>query len=331
MTLLTLPLAAGCVVHQNEAPSALSGPAEAAFSLRLQASPDSLVQDGVQTSTISVTAFGPDGSAVAKNVQLTLEGPGTLTPVTLTTPGSALYRPPAATTTSPTVVTILGSIVGTTGMTSLNNPLATPQISVTLRPVTSAPPPVAETPTPVITSVTPATPSAGAVTLFNGSTSCPSFRSGTACASANSTITNWDWDFGDDTAHGSGSTVAHTFVTARPYAVTLTVTNSQGRSAFTTSVVTVGNGTGPTALFTALPNPAAVGATIALDGSASTGAPTNYLWTITSPTAAITQTGGSTPTSSFTANVVGTWSITLTVTDSNGRSNTSAAKQVVVQ
>src|SRR5215472_15751660 len=163
---LTLPLAAACTVHQDQVPS-LSGPAEAAISLKIQATPDSLVQDGTQTSTISVTAFGPDGKAVAKTVQLTLQGPGTLTPSTVTTPGSAVFRPPAATSTSPTVVTILGSIIDTTGVSTLNGALSIPQVSLTLHPVTSAPPAVAETPTAIITSITPSSPAEGATVLFN--------------------------------------------------------------------------------------------------------------------------------------------------------------------
>jgi len=296
----------------------------------MQATPDSLVQDGVQTSTISVLAYDPSGNAVARNVQLTLQGPGSLSATAVTTPATAIYKPPTATSTAPTVVTILGTIIGTTGSSSLSGPLATPQVSLTLHPVTSAPPALAETPT-AVASVTPASPTAGAITLFNGSTSCPSFRTANGCAAASSTLTSWDWDFGDDTAHGTGPSPTHVYVVARPYLVTLTVTNSQNRSASTTLAVTVGNGTGPTALFTALPNPATVGATITLDGTSSTGSPTNFLYTITSPTAVVTQMGGSSPTNSFTGSAAGTWSVTLTVTDVNGRSSTSAAKQIVVQ
>ena len=330
---LALPLAAACAVHQDGAPSTTSGPAEAAFSLKMQATPDSLIQDGIQTSTISVTAFGPDGTSVAKQVQLTLQGAGTLTPATITTPGSAVYRPPAASSTGPSVVTILGKIVGTTGELVAFGPLASPQVSVTLHPPTNAPPAVSETPTAIITSITPANPAAGAAAIFSAVTSCPSFATANGCASATSTITSYEWDFGDGSAHGSGVTTTHTYLVAKPYAVVLTVTNSQNRSASTTSVITVAAGNGPTALFTALPNPAAVGATVSLDGSASTGQPTNFLYTITSPgvVPVVTQVGGPSPTNSFTPNVAGTWSITLTVMDSNGRTNTSPAKQVIVQ
>jgi PKD repeat protein len=332
---IALAVAAACTVHQDSTPSSLSGPSEAAFSLKMQATPDSVIQDGIQTSTISVTAFGPDGSAVAKNVQLTVQGVGTLTPSTVTTPGTAVYRPPAATSTGPSVVTILGKIIGTTGdsANSVFGPLVSPQVLVTLRPPSAAPPAVGETPTAIITSITPTNPTAQATTLFSAVSSCPSFATAGGCASATSTITNYDWDFGDGSAHGSGVTTTHMYLLAKPYAVVLTVTNSQNRSSSVTTIVTVGAGVGPTALFTALPNPAGVGATVTLDGSPSTGSPTNFLYTITSPGAppVVTQVGGSSPTQSFTPGVAGTWSITLTVMDATGRTNTSPAKQIVVQ
>ena len=327
---LALPLLAACAVHQDTAPTT-SGPAEAAFSLKIQATPDSLVQDGTQTSTISVTAFDPTGKSIAQTVQLTLQGPGTLSRTALTTPGSVVYTPPVATSTAPSTVTIVGTIIGTSGADTLNGSIGNQQVSLTLRPATPAPPAVAETPTAIITSVTPSPPTAGSPALFSAVTSCPSSATSNGCASATSTITSYDWDFGDGSSHGSGVTTTHTYVTARPVALVLTVTNSQNRSASTTMILNLGSGSGPTALFTALPNPATVNSTVALDGSASTGSPINFLYTITSPTAVVTQMGGSSPTNSFTPNAAGTWSITLTVTDATGRSNTSAAKQVVVQ
>jgi PKD repeat protein len=328
---LALPLVAACTVHQDEAPS-VSGPAEAAFSLKIQATPDSLVQDGTQTATISVTAFDPTGKSVAKTVQLTLQGPGTLTPSTITTPGSAVFRPPAATSTGPTVVTILGKIVGTTGDSALNafGPTVAPQVNVTLQPPSSAPPAVAETPTAIITSVTPSSPAEGTTVLFNASSSCPSFGSAGGCASATSTITNWDWDFGDGSVHGSGVTTTHVYQIAKPYAVVLTVTNSQNRSASATTIITVGGG--PTAFFTALPNPVTLGNAVALDGSASTGAPINFLYTITPPGGgAAIHIGSSSPTNSFTPTSTGSWQVMLTVTDAAGRSSQSATTTIFVQ
>jgi PKD repeat protein len=43
-------------------------------------------------------------------------------------------------------------------------------------------------------------------------------------------VLTYDWDFGDATPHGSGSTVDHTYLAAGPVTVTLTVTDSAGAS-----------------------------------------------------------------------------------------------------
>jgi PKD repeat protein len=71
--------------------------------------------------------------------------------------------------------------------------------------------------TPTAAFTTAGSLNAGAVVLFNGTSST---SGGTA-----STLVNWDWDFGDGTAHANGSVVTHAFATARPQ-VTLTVTNT---------------------------------------------------------------------------------------------------------
>ena len=57
VTTIALPLVAGCAVHQDAAPSTTSGPAEAALSLKMAATPDILVQDGVSAAHVAVTAF----------------------------------------------------------------------------------------------------------------------------------------------------------------------------------------------------------------------------------------------------------------------------------
>src|SRR5262245_8661870 len=54
----------GCTVHQTEAPP-LTGPSEPALSLTVQATPDSLNQDGGSQSAIRVTARGPNGAPIA--------------------------------------------------------------------------------------------------------------------------------------------------------------------------------------------------------------------------------------------------------------------------
>lgn len=53
------------------------------------------------------------------------------------------------------------------------------------------------------------------------------------------TITGFDWNWGDGSAHGSGSTALHTYATGGTYTVTLTVTDSTSLTGVTSASVTV--------------------------------------------------------------------------------------------
>lgn len=55
--------ASGCGLDKQTAPS-LIGPSGAGLSINMSASPDILRRDGVSRSTITLTAFGPDGQPV---------------------------------------------------------------------------------------------------------------------------------------------------------------------------------------------------------------------------------------------------------------------------
>jgi PKD repeat protein len=339
---LSLVAVAACTVHQSDVPS-LSGPSVNALSLTVTATPDTLPQDGTSTSRIVVKAFNAGGQPYANltvRLDMQLNGVtqdlGTLAARTLLTAAdgtaSTTYTAPAGPglgglgSTVAVVATPIASDAANTGI--LNNVGAVFQAYLHLTPSGTSIPNRTETPTAQFATTGSLT--AGATILFNGTTSCPSGLNGAACASATSTLTGWDWDFGDGTAHGSGSITTHAYKVAQPYAVKLTVTNSQGSTGSVVTIVTIGAGTGPTALFTALPSPAAVNGSVTLDGSPSTGAPINYRWAISTPApVTTTNSGGSSPTANFTPTVVGTWSITLTVTDAQGRTNASTQTLIV--
>src|SRR5437868_3097993 len=64
-------VAAGCTVHDvNEPP--LTGPSEMSMALAISATPDRLQQDGISTSTVTVTAKDMKGQAVS-NLELRLQ------------------------------------------------------------------------------------------------------------------------------------------------------------------------------------------------------------------------------------------------------------------
>lgn len=64
------------------------------------------------------------------------------------------------------------------------------------------------------------------------------FSGGASTAGSGSTLTAYNWNFGDGTT-GVGLTSQHTFTTAGPFNVTLTVIDSQSRTANTTQAITV--------------------------------------------------------------------------------------------
>ena len=64
------------------------------------------------------------------------------------------------------------------------------------------------------------------------------FDGSASAAEDGATITAYAWDFGDGTT-GTGVTPSHTYAAPGPYSVTLTVTDSNTKSAFLTNTVTV--------------------------------------------------------------------------------------------
>ena len=77
-----------------------------------------------------------------------------------------------------------------------------------------------------------ATPSAGQVPLtvaFDAS----------ASSDSDGSITSYSWNFGDNTAPGSGVTVNHLYQAAGTFTATLTVTDNRGKYRHHDSLVTV--------------------------------------------------------------------------------------------
>lgn len=137
------------------------------------------------------------------------------------------------------------------------------------------------------------------------------------------TIASYAWDFGDGTTK-SGSTAEHTYAKPGTYSVTLTVTDSAGLASATTKAVTAtAPHQAPVAAFTADLS----GLTAAFDASATTvsGAASisAYSWDFGD---------GSTsdlPAPSHTYAAAGTYTATLTVSDSLGATSAPVTQQVV--
>jgi PKD repeat protein len=126
-------------------------------------------------------------------------------------------------------------------------------------------------------------------------------------------IISFDWNFGDG-ASSSGVTTSHTFAFSNSYIVTLTVTDSIGATGTQTKAVTVTNSP-PVASFTFSCN--LLACTFNGSGSRdSDGTIGSYVWNFGDGTT------GSGLTVSHTYPAGGQYTVTLTVTDNLGSSNT---------
>jgi PKD repeat protein len=201
--------------------------------------------------------------------------------------------------------------------------------------------PVGNPPKPTAAFVfSPASPAVSATVFFDASTST---------TAQGQTITNYSWAFGDGTTCvGTVSTVTsgvgtcglgsgvtgqrpeHSYSTAGVYSVTLTVTDSAGRTDVTSRTVPVGAVPPQASFAITTAGPYAAPALISFDALASVafGAATitqyHWTWGDGQPDVIV---GAPTTTASHTFNVPGTFTVTLTVTDSNGK--TAAISQTV--
>ncbi|MCI4336146.1 MAG: PKD domain-containing protein [Thermoplasmata archaeon] len=127
---------------------------------------------------------------------------------------------------------------------------------------------------------------------------------------------NWTW--GDGTQSSGGTGAQHTYATAGPYTVTLQVTDVASNKAQANFTIQVVSGlTASIAPSSALSD---VGLPIDFTGTASGGSGgTSYAWTFGDGTGAT----GANPIHAYA--VIGNYSVTLSVTDSNGGSAMSGA------
>jgi PKD repeat protein len=310
-TLVALTLA-GCTMKKQEPPD-FAGPSEFGTSIAVAVTPDLLTQDGASQSVVTVTARDPNGAPL-RNLPLRAEirvagtivdfGSLSARSIVTGTDGRATFVYTAPPSASPAVdtFTIVDIAVVPMGTDFANS--VTRVASLRLVPPGIVLPPDGLQPA---FTFNPTAPQDHQSVIFDASTSQ---------APPNNPIASYAWNFGDgDTA--SGRTVTHEYDSAGTYVVTLTVSDAYGRAATAMQNLSVNPGVEPTASFTFSPTDPLPGSTVFFNAASSRAAPgrriVSYRWDFGN---------GGTGSGSTTSRVyptLGTYTVTLTVTDDAGR------------
>jgi PKD repeat protein len=169
---------------------------------------------------------------------------------------------------------------------------------------------------------------AASVTPGNGKTNITTFNFRPAgTTDSDGTIASYSWDFGDGSALSTAANPSKMYSTAGNYLVTLTVTDDNGATGTATTSVTVLDNVAPTAAPTVnlTTGTTATNFNFAANAADSDGTVTGYLWNFGNGTFATT---ASVSNKKFTA--PGTYNVTVTVTDNNGASTTSAPITITI-
>jgi PKD repeat protein len=174
----------------------------------------------------------------------------------------------------------------------------------------------------------PATPYENQTIQFDASSSTPE--------GFNDTITSYTWDFGDGTTPTTETDpyITHKYLNADTYVITLNVTDNEGLWSTTQKPIIIYPEFGPTANFTWTPQTPIINQTVTFNASSSTpgwsktrgdySPITNYNWNFSDGT--IIDTPNPVITHNYTE--PGNYTVTLTITDANGR---TAQAQATIQ
>lgn len=314
LALLAALAAAGCTVKKDEAPP-VSGPSELGTSIALQARPDVLAQDGQSRAEISVQARDENGQMLRRRLDVradisvngVVQDFGRLSAKNLQIENgqaTLFYTAPAAVdgVDRQTVVTIVvtpavGDARGAVSRT----------VDIRLVPPGVITPPGTDAPD---FAISPERPEVLGTVVFDASD--PNF---------DSRIVRYSWRFGDGSS-GSGRVAQHAYDEPGVYAVTLTVTDHSGAVGSRTKAVEVGAGTGPTAAFVFSPSEPLPNADVFFNAVQSAAAPgrriVSYAWNFGD---------GGTATGSVVSHRfrnIGTYNVTLRVTDDAGATGTAS-------
>ncbi|MBI3048245.1 MAG: PKD domain-containing protein [Acidobacteria bacterium] len=303
---------AACSLDEANADPPLIGPSEFALSVTLSASPSQLPRDGSSQSVVTVTVRDASGRPVEGQRLSVSADIGTVSQTEVITGSDgratfAFVAPDPSTGNNAATIRVVP--IGGDGREAVVRTLA---ISLG---GTSTTAPIASF------TVSPSAPTLRENVVFDATASTDE---GVQCLD----VCTYSWDFGGE-ATRSGRIVTYQFQAVRTYAVTLTVTDGAGSIGVRTQNVVVAQGTAPTASFTFSPSSPGQFETVNFTAEASRVGQTgrtivNHQWQFGDGTNA---TGLRV---SHVYNVLGTYTVVLTVTDSAGVQGTSSQNVTVV-
>jgi hypothetical protein len=316
----------GCTLEKQEAPD-VAGPSEFATSVTVTITPDVLTQDGASQSVVKIIVRDANGQVPREPVTLraeiringTLADFGSLSARTVVTgsDGTATLvytAPPSTNGLSVDPFTVVDIAVVPVGSNFGNSQYRV--ASIRLVPPGGVIPPDGLRP---YFTFTPAAPQDHQSVLFEA---CGDPTR--SCAPGNNPIATYSWNFGDG-GTSSGRVTTHQYNSPGTYVASLTVTDGFGRSATTTVSLSIGAGINPTASFVFSPTDPLPGTTVFFNASASRAAPgrtiVSYTWDFGDGSS------GTGLQSSHRYPFLGSFTVTLVVTDDAGRS--SSASQTV--
>jgi PKD repeat protein len=315
-----------CTVHKQSDAPALTGPSDNATSLSVTVTPDIITQDGASQSLATVTAFGPNGQplrSLALRAEIIADGIsadfGTLSARNVVTDSSG--RASVTYTAPPAPVFNVDNGVS---VAIRFTPLGTDAVNANPREATiRLVPPGVVGPgnSPLRPDFTPPTATVGNATVFQATVV------DAAGADATGQVTSFAWSFGDG-GSASGRTVTHTYTSPGSFPVSLTITDTLGRTQRVSHTVTTGQGQVPTASFLFSPTAPVIDQQINFNAAGSTVEPghrlTNFDWNFGDGSTG----GGQTTTHAY--HDPGTYQVTLVVTDDAGRQSAVATQSVTV-
>lgn len=242
---LLLGITAGCT-NEVKIPD-FAGPSTLGYSILLTASPDAIIQDGVSSTTITITARDEAGQPiVGRPLRAEIQVDGitqdygslnTKSPVT----GSTLRYtapPPSAIAAGQVTQFVTVAVIPTDQGDAANTVSLGRQVQIRLIPQGVILP---NNPNLVASfTMTPTSPPAFTTTVFDATAST---NGGAPCGIGCS----YAWNFGDGTS-GSGMTTTHQYRSVGTFQATLTVTDFRGAQANLTRSVTVTPATPPSSV-----------------------------------------------------------------------------------